>query len=136
MIQRIQSVWLLLASAAAFLTIWLSLYSGTINNVPYQKLNAYSGGVLILIITIVISVTAALAIFLFKNRKTQIRLCLAAIVAELLLLVLYYSKIKQFSEGTLSLSSLLHAGILAFLLLALKGIYSDEKLVRDSNKLR
>jgi FlaA1/EpsC-like NDP-sugar epimerase len=136
MIQRIQSVWLLLASAAAFLTIRFSSYSGTINNLPYQQLNAYTGGVLILIVTIIIGVTSALTIFLFKSRQTQIRLCLAAFIAELLLLVLYFTKIKQFSEGTLSLSSLLHAGILVFLLLALKGIHQDERLVKESNKLR
>lgn len=137
MIQRIQSVWLLLAAVCAFFTIQFSFYSGTdINNVPYQKLTAATGGFLILVVTILIGLLAAINIFLFKNRTTQLWLCAGGIVAEILLLFLYYKKISTFSQGTLSLSALLHIGILVFFLLAARGINKDEKIIKESDRLR
>ncbi len=137
MIQRIQSLWLLLASACAFLTVKFSFYSGTdINNVPYQKLNGTTGGFLILVLTILVALLAAITIFLYKNRPLQFRLCLAGVLAELLLVSLYYLKIRHFAQGTLSLTCLLHPAILLFFFLAAKGISQDEKLVKDSDRLR
>lgn len=137
MIQRIQSVWLLLAGVCAFFTIQFSFYSGTdINNIPYQKLTAATGGFLILTITILIGLLAAINIFLFKNRNMQLWLCAGGIVAELLLLFLYYKKVTTFSQGTLSLSVLLHVGILLFFILAARGIYNDKKLISESDRLR
>ncbi|UEG50271.1 DUF4293 domain-containing protein [Ferruginibacter lapsinanis] len=137
MIQRIQSVWLLLVGVCAFFTIQFSFYSGTdINNIPYQKLTAATGGFLILTLTILIGLLAAITIFLFKNRNTQLWLCAAGIVTELLLLYLYYKKVTTFSQGTLSLSALLHVGILLFFILAVRGIMQDKKIIEDSDRLR
>lgn len=137
MIQRIQSVWLLLASLFAFLTLKFSFYSGTnVNNTPYQQLTASNGGFLILALTLLIGLVSVITIFLFKNRTTQFWLCITAIVAELLLLFLYYGEIKNYTQGTLSLSALFHPAIIVLLGLAARSIYKDEKLVKESDRLR
>jgi Na+/H+ antiporter NhaD/arsenite permease-like protein len=137
MLQRIQTIWLLLAGIAALLTIQFPYYSG-INDpaVSYQELSGKSAGIPILLVTITIAVLAFVAIGLFKNRKTQLRLCVVALVGEALLIFLYFKKAQQFTQGTLSLTAILHMLILLFIVLAAKGINSDEKLIKDSDRLR
>jgi FtsH-binding integral membrane protein len=132
MIQRIQSIWLLLAAVCSFLTIRLSFYSGTnVTGVPYQKLTAASGGILILSVTLIIGILALFNIFLYKNRTMQLRLCVLGILLEALLIFLYYREIKaSFSQGEYSITAIL------LFVLAARGINKDEKLIRDSDRLR
>ena len=137
MLQRIQSIWLLLAGVAALLTIKLPYYSGIQEpTLPYHELNGLTGGIVILLVTITIAVVAFVAIFLYKNRTTQLRLCVAAIVLEALLIFLYYRQITAYTQGTFALTSILHMCILLFFVLAARGINNDEKLIKDSNRLR
>ncbi len=137
MIQRIQSIWLFLAAVCTFLTINLSFYSGTnAIGVPYQQLNAGNGGFLLLALTIIIGTLAFVNIFMFKNRRLQLRLCVAGIVLEAVLLFLYYKAVTLFTQGTYSLTALLHSAILIFFMLAARGIKKDEDLIRDSERLR
>jgi hypothetical protein len=137
MIQRIQSVWLLLAGICALLTIQLPFYSG-INDplITYHELTARSGGILILLVTLLIAVLAFVTIALFKNRTTQLRLCVAAIVFEAVLIFLYYKQVTAFTVGTYSLTAILHLLIILLFVLAARGINNDEKLIKDSNRLR
>ncbi|MBP6432452.1 MAG: DUF4293 family protein [Ferruginibacter sp.] len=136
MLQRIQSVWLLLASVCAFLTLKFSFYSGTnAKGVASYQLNGMEN-TLLLIPTLILALLVLANIFLFKNRVLQIRLCIAAMVLELLLLFLYYKQTQSFSLGTYSLTAILHIGILLFLLLAARAINKDEKMVKNSDRLR
>lgn len=137
MIQRIQTIWLLLAGIAALLTIQFPYYSG-INDplVNYHELSGKSAGIPVLLVTITVAVLAFVAIGLYKNRKTQLRLCLVGILAEANLIFLYYRKVSAFTQGTYSLTSILHMCILLFFVLAARGINKDEKLINDSNRLR
>jgi hypothetical protein len=137
MLQRIQTIWLLLAGVAALLTIKLPYYSGIQDpTIPYHELNGLTGGIIILLVTITVSVVAFTAIFLYKNRTTQLRLCVAAIILEALLIFLYYRQITVYTQGTFALTSILHMCILLFFVLAARGINKDEKLIKDSNRLR
>jgi len=137
MLQRIQTIWLLLAGVAALLTIKLPYYSGIQEpTIPYHELNGITGGIIILLVTITVAVVAFVAIFLYKNRTTQLRLCVAAIVLESLLIFLYYRQITAYTQGTLALYSILHMCILLFFVLAARGINKDEKLIKDSDRLR
>ena len=137
MLQRIQSIWLFLAGAAALLTIKLPYYSGIQDpTIPYHELNGITGGIVILLVNITIGVLAFVTIFLYKNRTTQLRLCVAAIILEALLIFLYYRQITVFTQGTLALYSILHMCILLFFVLAAKGINNDEKLIKNSDRLR
>lgn len=136
MLQRIQSIWLLLASVCAFLTLKLSTYSGTTpEGVPSSALMGMPN-FLLTVVTVIIGVLALITIFLYGNRKLQFRLCLLGILLELVLIFLYYTEIKKYLDGTLSLTSIFHVGVLLFYVLAAKGITNDDKIIRDSERLR
>jgi len=139
MIQRIQSLWLILAAVAAFCTLKFSFYSGNMVGADlvktFKPLLATSN-IGILIITVAVGVAALIAIFLYKNRKLQLRITLAAMVLSLLTIVLYYNQTLHFAEGNYDLTALIALAVPVFLLLAVKGIYNDQKLVKSLDRLR
>ncbi|HMJ48493.1 MAG TPA: DUF4293 domain-containing protein [Ferruginibacter sp.] len=136
MIQRIQSVWLLLASACAFISLKVPYYSGTTNDgIPSHKLLGTENFYLMLL-TIAIGVLALITIFLYKNRTLQLRLCILGILLEALLIFLYYREVHTFREGTYSLTALLQACIVLFFFLAARGVSNDNNIIKDSNRLR
>lgn len=143
MLQRIQTVWLLLAGIAAFLTLKLHFYSGLMlqegGAAPvYTKLNGMSP-FWVMLVTILIGLAAIITIGLYKNRVLQLRLCVLGILLEALLIFLYYQTIKSkfvAGQGEYSLTSLLHSLIIIFFVLAAKGINKDEKLIKESDRLR
>ena len=137
MIQRIQTIWLLLAGIAALLTIQFPFYSG-INDplITYNQLSGKTAGISILLVTTTIAVLAFVAIGLYKNRQTQLRLCLVGILTDAVLIFLYYKKVSVFTQGTYALTSILHMCISLFFVLAVRSIKADEKLIRDSDLLR
>ena len=136
MIQRIQSLWLLLASACAFATFKFSYYSGTkLNDIALHELNA-TGTLLLLITTIAVGGLALFNIFLFKKRTLQLRLCVLGIFLEAVLIFLYYREVNTFTQGTYSLTAILHSIIVLAFFLAARAINKDEKMVKDSDRLR
>lgn len=136
MIQRIQTIWFLLASACAFLSLKLPFYIGTNkNHVASYQLNGLEN-IFITILTCVIGALAFITIFFFKKRKKQVRFSFLAILLELVLLILYYLEIRTFTEGTFALTALLQSCVILFYLLALRGIHKDINLVRSSDRLR
>jgi FlaA1/EpsC-like NDP-sugar epimerase len=136
MIQRIQSIWLLIASVVTFLTLKLSFYSGTyLQDNLYHQLNG-TQNMALLITTIGLGVLTLITIFLFKNRVTQLWLCIVAILLDVVLLFLYYQQTKDFTRGDYAFTAVLHIVIIAALVLAARGINNDEKLIKDSNRLR
>lgn len=136
MIQRIQTLWLFFASVLCFITLKLSFYSGTyLTDNQYHPLNGTSN-VLVMIATIVIGVLTFVTIFLYKKRILQLRLTILAIVLELLLIFLYYRETAKFTRGEYSISAALHIVIIIALVFAARGINKDEKLIKDSNRLR
>lgn len=139
MLQRIQTIWLFLAGAAAVLSLRFPIYSGNlIGSTPGAQYTELTGTytIPILIITVAVALLAFIAIFLYTNRRVQFRICLSGIILQAGLIFLYYSEIKEFSEGNFSLTSVLHALVLLFFFLAAKGIRHDDKIVRESNRLR
>lgn len=136
MIQRIQTIWLLLAALAVFLTIRLPFYSGT-DNIEgiYQELTG-TATLLMLVLSSALGTGIVISVFLFKNRRIQMRLVLICILAECLLIFLYVREMNHFSQGNLAIGSFLHPLILLFLILAAIGIFKDSKLIKESNRLR
>ncbi len=136
MIQRVQTIWMLLASAAVLLSLKTSFYSGTLitDNSFHSVMGIYSYGVMIL--TVALGTALFVNIFLFKHRMLQFRISIFAILAECLIIFLYFSQIKNYSNGNFSLWCALHLFILLFIFLAARGIYKDEKLIKDSKRLR
>jgi len=136
MIQRIQSIWLLIATVVTFLTLKLSFYSGTyLPDNLYHQLNG-TQNLGLMVTTIALGVLTLINIFLFKNRVTQLWLCIVAILLDVFLLFLYYQQTKDFTRGDYAFTAVLHVVIVAALVLAARGINKDEKLIKDSNRLR
>ena len=136
MIQRIQSIWLLLAAACAFAGFKFSFYSGNKLNDPLlYELNATST-LLLMIVTIAVGGVAFITIFLFKQRSLQRGLCVLGILLEAVLIFLYYRETTTFTQGTYSLTAILHGIIFIAFLLAARAINKDSKMVKDSDRLR
>ena len=138
MIQRKQTLWLLLAAVCGFLSFKLPFYSGaTVAEPLSHQLNA-SSTFLLTVITAVVSVLALIIIFLFKKRVLQLRLCILGILIEALLIFFYYREIQNFipKTGTFALTAILQIAIIFFFFIAAKAINSDEKMVKESDRLR
>lgn len=148
MIQRAQTLWMILAAIAAFLTIQFSFYSGTLaiqngadavtsmaTDGSYQMVTA-TNNFLILILTSALGTGIFINIFLFKHRSIQIRIIIAAIIVECLIIFLYSRETLKFLQGSFNFWDILHILIIVFLILAARGIYKDSKLIKESNRLR
>jgi peptidoglycan/LPS O-acetylase OafA/YrhL len=136
MIQRIQTIWLLIASIAAFLTLRFSFYSGTyITDNSYHELRGIDNTYL-MFATIVLGGLSFINIFLFKRRSLQIKLAILCILIEAGILFLYVNELKIFSNGNYDLWALLHLVIIVALILAIRGIYKDQKIIKESSRLR
>lgn len=143
MIQRIQTIWLLLASACLFASLKISFYAGNLFsagelNTTAKTFTELTGmyNIITNILTVSIGVLSFVAIFLYSNRKTQTRLILTTLLLELLLMLEYESCIKKFAEGSYTIGSLLQLLVMIFFILALKGIRKDQKIVAESDRLR
>jgi hypothetical protein len=139
MIQRFQSLWLLLAAIFAFFTFKLPFYSGSriIKGVrqPDVRLDATSQ-ILILILTGIVILLCLVALFLYKNRRRQLTLTIINIILSIILLTLYFLQMQKFETGIISLSCLFVLAIPIFLVLAARGIWKDEKLIKSLDRLR
>jgi Domain of unknown function (DUF4293) len=136
MIQRVQTLWLLLAAIAVFLTLKFSFYSGTlITDNSFHSLVATDNFIL-MVLTSALGTAILVNIFLFKHRLLQFKMCIVAIIVECILLFLYIRQLKSYSKGTFDLWAIFHLVTLIALILAARGIYKDEKLIKDSNRLR
>jgi hypothetical protein len=53
-----------------------------------------------------------------------------------MLLVLYFLELNHFTSGTIALWCIFHFAILGTYILASRGIYKDEKLIKSMDRLR
>jgi Mg2+ and Co2+ transporter CorA len=138
MIQRIQTLWLLLTAACAFISLKLPFYTGNVmeNQSSVFKSLTASSSLLINIITVIIGVFAIVFIFLFKNRKRQLWLTFLLFVLTILQIVLLYFQTSSFVQGTWAISILIYIALPILLILAMRGIYKDEQLVKSVDRLR
>lgn len=136
MIQRIQSLWLLLGSATAFISIKLPFYSGLKETQTILTKLTGQSTFLILILSVITGITSLISIFLFKNRKLQLKAGLGAFVFSLLTIFLYFMEVKKYTSGVYAISMLVILAVPVLLLMALRGIYKDEKLVKSLDRLR
>ena len=139
MIQRIQSVWLLLAGICSLATFKFPYYSGTsAKDAQRYELTAWhnNSNILILILTAAVAALALYTIFMFKKRSLQKWLCLLGILLEALLIFLYYTETKSLQPGNLSFWAILHGVIVYMFFMAGRAIMKDEKMVKESERLR
>ncbi len=138
MIQRVQSIWLLLAAACAFLTLKLSFYSGNKiihNQKQFLPLTA-TENIPLTILSVAVGIAALVLIFIYKDRKMQLRLTIANLLLSIVNIVLFFSAIKKYVEGNYDITSIVVFIIPVFLFLAVRGINKDEKLIRSADRLR
>lgn len=140
MLQRLQTVWLLLVAVLAFVSLKVSFFSGNIlveNAKQFQNFTAMSN-MLIMILTVGVGIASLITIFLFKDRKLQIKIGFAVLAVAVINIVLYYLQTKNFvpEEWTFDITSLITIAIPFLLFLAIRGIYKDEKLVKSVDRLR
>ena len=95
MIQRIQTVWLLLAAIASFLLTRIPLFVGKATGMPDRYYLA-TESLPLFILAVVPGIIAVVSIFLFKNRKRQLRLSIMGIFTSLPFLFWEMQKISDF----------------------------------------
>nr|WP_294904262.1 DUF4293 family protein [uncultured Lacibacter sp.] len=135
MIQRIQTIWLLLAAAASLAALKLPFFSGVKENNLFEKLTG-SSYFLLLILSVAVALIALAAVFLFKNRKLQSRFGLAGLLLQLVTIAVYYQQSQTFTQGNYSLTAVLTLLVPVFFILALLGIRKDERLIKSMDRLR
>lgn len=146
MIQRIQSLYLLLAAAAGAAALSFNLWKATLTNNTISTVNA-SSNYLLFVLYIVIILLSLVTIFLFKKRKLQFRLTIFNILFGLGALAYQYYVVQQtankLSSGGVSIvsasylpASFLPIVVIILLFLAVRGIYKDEKLIKSLDRLR
>lgn len=145
MIQRIQSLYLLLAAAAAAAALSFNLWKATLTNNSVTYVNA-SSNYLLFVLYVVVILLSVVSIFLFKKRKLQFRLTVFGILFGLGAMGYQYYVVQQtanrLSSGTsIATASYLPASflpivVIILLFLAARGIYKDEKLIKSLDRLR
>jgi hypothetical protein len=155
MIQRIQSLYLLLTSLLSvlflsgniltflnksgieiimnFRGIWQSAGAGNDALIRHQ--------IMLPVLMILISLVSLLVIFFYKNRKLQMKLTIAVIflaAASIALMVFYsFSIIRKFNTDLMpGVRMFIPLLILLFGILAYRGIIRDENLVKSYDRLR
>jgi hypothetical protein len=146
MIQRIQTIWLILASTLSFVSLQTSFFSGmkpVTTDAAVQPEPAFTQitgmtNWMLLATTIVMALIALISIFLYKSRPTQMRIALVGLFLSVGLIFLYYRESRQFlaGQGTMDLTALVVMFIPFLFFLAIRGIYKDEHLVKSVNRLR
>lgn len=147
MIQRIQTIYLFLASLlAAFLVFYNPhLWRARLVNNNYHYFSGQSD-YKYFALTMIIILLAFVSIFLFKKRKLQFRLTLLNFFLSLGLIALQYFLIRQM-ETELMTNQMLGTAtylpyafipipIVVLLFLAARGIRKDEKLIKSLDRLR
>jgi hypothetical protein len=141
MIQRVQTIWLLLAAIAGLIVTQVPLFEGTIAGTPLRKYYA-SETYLLFAIAIIAALSAFVAIFLFKNRSIQIKLTIFGILASVAFIGAEVWRAQQLSKtvGVLKLvylwGSLLPIAMIFFFILAAINIRKDTRLVKSLDRLR
>ncbi len=138
MIQRQQTLWLILAAVASFLTFQFPFYAGQYLDgtiTQYKELMAGSS-LFLLILTGATVLVAAITIFLFKDRKTQMKLAIAGLMLSIVIIVLYFVEQGKFTTGNFTLTAVFAFLIPIAFIMAIRGIWADQKLVKSLDKLR
>jgi len=145
MIQRKQSIWLLLAAllnTAVFLGANFSIETRIQNVLQTNRYTVlqHLPSTLFILAAIVLSL---IAIFLFRKRPLQMKISLLALLATMAYCFINWMRIKEIfannkmiSNYSFGLASITPYFAIVFILLACLGISRDEKLVKSLDRLR
>ena len=141
MIQRIQSLWLLLAGIAGLLTYELPIWIGTLQD---GGIKSFVGteNLLFFAATIATCLLGFITIFLYKNRKTQKSLASVGLLLSIMLIGLEiwivgnYKTSQNFMESSWKFGAIMPILMMIFFFMAIQGIRRDEKLIKSLDRLR
>ena len=140
MIQRQQTLWLLLSTAAAIFCFVFPFAVGDLireNSTIPERINIYASSSFLLVLTAGCNmILAAVTIFLYKKRNQQSWLCVIGILLSILLIYLFFREMNLLTKPVLALSAVLPVFIFFGYIMALRGIRKDEKLVKSLDNLR
>lgn len=150
MIQRIQTVWLLLAAIISALLL-LDWHTGYVfmADIP-QGFGSVVKRLTVtehfpsLIIAVVMLLVPFIAIFMFKDRKRQRMMTIVSILACISFIGVNLMRIENFknetaptpTNGSYDVGSVIPAVVIVLLILAIRGINKDEKLIKSMDRLR
>lgn len=141
MIQRIQSLWLLLAGAAGFFIYKYPLWSGKLQDGSLKNFLG-SESLAFFALMVITCLLGWATIFLFRNRKLQKNLALLGFLFSVVMVVLEfiyvddYKKSMNFVESSWKFTAILPILMVILFFLAYQGIRKDEKLVKSLDRLR
>lgn len=143
MIQRIQSIFLLLAAGTSFGVLGSSFANAkaaVASPIFADQVYNVQDNIALLVVFAVAGALALASIFLFKNRKTQLQISTVAMVANLLGLgyaaFLLYQDQVNVASLTVSVGAFLPLIAILLEILANRAIRKDNKLVRSMDRLR
>jgi glucan phosphoethanolaminetransferase (alkaline phosphatase superfamily) len=133
MIQRIQSIWLLLASIAAFVILRFPFYYTPTPNALEISGSSSTGTLITLAFSACLS---AIAIFLYGNRMLQLKVTVVNFLLSALIGFLVYRVSVANPGGGFTLFSIALFAMPILQILAMVKIYKDEQLVKSADRLR
>ncbi|MCB0699622.1 MAG: DUF4293 domain-containing protein [Chitinophagales bacterium] len=145
MIQRIQSLWLLVAALFNAGLFYFSLYKADVMNEGVASMHEVTAGgnILLFLLAIVIVALPLVTIFMFKNRKQQSNLAKLSIVLNIGFIAAAIMVVTNFSNGTPTptngsyrLGMVLPIASLVILLMAYNAIRKDIKTIKSLDRLR
>lgn len=145
MIQRIQTLWLLVAGLLNAGVFYFPLYRGHVQTAGVDTLVYLTVGPRLPLVLLAIVMTALplITIAMFGNRKRQKRMTAISIVATLAFISFAMTQVTPFLEANAGIANdsywigmILPFIAIVFLILAFLGIRKDDKLVRSLDRLR
>jgi len=146
MIQRIQTVWLLLATLVNAVLFNTDLYSAHVllNGTDTVKTIRVMGDHYpTLILGVVVTLLPLVAIFMFRQRKQQRGMVIFSIIATIGFISMIVMRVGNLNnsvpaptDGHYHIWAVLPVISIIFLILAARGIRKDEKLVKSLDRLR
>ncbi len=145
MIQRKQSLWLLLAALVNCCILFLDLYrwheSNNGTDVLHQlKVTDHFPS---LLLVLVMTALPAVTVFMYRQRKRQINMSLLSILVTAGFIALMLVRVSALGSmtppplsGSYWVGSVLPVISLVFIVLAIVGIRKDDKLVKSMDRLR
>ncbi len=141
MIQRIQSLWLLLAAVVTALLYKWPVYGGELLAGGQRELLVRES-LLLLIVTVVLVLFPLIALAQFKNRGNQKKLIYISLLLQAVFIGLIWLEANDFAakfplkRGGYHLVATLPVVAIVLLFLAWGAIRKDEKLIKSADKLR
>ena len=133
MIQRIQTIWLLLASAAAFSVLRFPFYYTPI---PFALEINGSAQYSTLISLAFSACLSFITIFLYGNRMLQLKVVLVNFLLSVLIGYFIYKVVIANPGGGFTLPSLALFIIPILQIMAVVNIYKDDRKVKSADRLR